>query len=94
MTDVDKLRELAKIFNPRLYYNEEDGVFLYRIADLLDSIPPETLAALKAGTWKAVPVESTYEMQNAAWHSCFSGDFETYVKAYRAMLAAAPEKPE
>lgn len=67
---------------------------LYRIASLLDSVPPETLKALAEKTWKAVPVISTYEMQNAAWHACFSGDFETYVKAYRAMLAAAPEKPD
>ena len=54
MTDADKLRELAKIFNPRLYYNEEDGVFLHRIADLLDSIPPEVLKALADGMKTAV----------------------------------------
>jgi hypothetical protein len=96
MTDAEKLREIAEAHAEGLAVPEIIAWIddLRRIADLLDSVPPEVLKALANKTWKAVPVISTYEMQNAAWHACFSGDFETYVKAYRAMLAAAPEMLE
>ena len=105
MTDAEKLRELAKIFNPRLYYNRGDGIFLRRIADLLDAIPPETIAALKAGMKTAMPTallrqiasqRLSGEMQEEARHDAdFMEGYDCVVKLVRAMLsAAAPEKPE
>lgn len=62
----------------------------------------ETLEAIKAGTWKAVPVEPTILMDDAGEDAhtvtrkqrlgyegcCYSSN------VYRAMLAAAPKKPE
>ena len=104
MTDAEKLRHLAEWFGvlgPETYdpdVREEVQADLRRIADLLDAVPPETLAAIKAGTWKAVPVEPTRAMIETAE--------EGYVKmytgtptisperCYRIMISAAPAKPE
>ena len=68
---------------------------LNRIADLLDAVPPETLAALKAGTWRAVPVEPTEEMVASGFdiHPCGPGQGKV-TDCYCAMLTAAPAKPE
>ena len=64
MTDAEKLRGLADYV---LALGENSITLgmafdLRRIADLLDAVPPETLAALKDGTWKAAPVEPTTGM--------------------------------
>ena len=72
---------------------------ILRAADLLDAIPPETLAALKAGTWQAVPVEPTEAMNSAMARSIGStmgiDNFgERANQAHHAMLAASPRKPE
>ena len=69
MTDAEKLRELADWFEKpddeiNITWQEAPDI-LRRIADLLDAVPPETLVALKAGTWKAVPVKRTDEMWGA-----------------------------
>ena len=74
MTDAEKLRMAAntiKDIYPRHYF--ADGSLssaliseLYRIADLLDAFPPETLAAIKAGTMVAVPKEPTDKMVDAS----------------------------
>ena len=37
--------------------------------------------------WKLVPVEPTEEMLNACWDTPYS----SYIRKYKAMLAAAPE---
>ena len=62
---------------------------LNSIADLLDAVPPETLRALQAGTWKAVPVEPTTGMMEAAYRA--QGGVRDQIIA---ALAAAPKKPE
>ena len=64
MTDAEKLRGFADYV---LAFGENAVILnmtfaLRRIADLLDAVPPETLAALKDGTWKAAPVEPTTGM--------------------------------
>ena len=57
-------------------------------------IPLETLAALRDGSWQAVPVEPTDKMLDAladgAW--CDTTDDDLY-DLWAAMLAAAPAKP-
>ena len=89
MTDADKLRALAHWFeNPDDEINltwQEAPVILRRIADLLDAVPPETLEAIKAGTWRAIPKVPSRELLQKA--GCSAGD-------YHALLAAAPTKPE
>lgn len=45
-------------------------------------LPLETLAALRVGAWKAVPVKMTPPMFDAWWEDDWA-----------AMLAAAPTKP-
>ena len=88
MTDAEKLREIAIVLDQDGFHHRR-AKELRRIADLLDSIPPETLKALADKTWKAVPVEPTEDMlEEIAWAE-INGR-----KAYREMLAAAPEKPE
>lgn len=68
MTDAERLRDLAQKLK-RLgdkygeWGEQKFPALLHRIADLLDAVPPETLAAIKAGTWKAVPVVPTAEMK-------------------------------
>lgn len=61
-------------------------------------IPLETRAALKAGTWRAVPREPDdkllEEMSRAFRLAWWDADHNSRRDAYRAMLAAAPEKPE
>ena len=59
------------------------------------TIPPETLAALKAGTWKAVPKKPTDKMEWAGNAVGLIGyDTKGCPVVYSAMLAAAPKKPE
>lgn len=53
-------------------------------------LPLETLAALKAGAWKAVPVECDDSMYNAAVRA---QDHDGDGDVWAAMLAAAPAKP-
>ena len=102
MTDADKLRRIglalrdkeALLFeNAPLYIKQ-----LECCADLLDAVPPETLKAIKAGTWKAVPVEPTNTMAFVgmrAGREALSDNPEEIIKVeYRAAIAAAPAKPE
>ena len=85
MTDAEKLRDISTYIALTEY---RDAIL--RAADLLDAVPPETLAALKGGTWKAVPVEPTEEMIKAA----ANGEDTSPRGEYCAMLASAPAKPE
>ena len=93
MTDAEKLRRVAKFLDDTVVQDD-----LRRIADLLDAVPPETLAALKAGTWRVMPVEPTdlllkrmADMFRLAW---WGADNNSRRDAYRAVLAVAPAKPE
>ena len=91
MTDAEKLRGLADYV---LALGENSITLgmafdLRRIADLLDAVPPETLRALQAGTWRAVPVEPTTGMMEAAYRA--QGGVRDQIIA---ALAAAPKKPE
>lgn len=70
--------------------NELSRRSLGEIADFI-GIPIETLAALKAGTWKAVPVEPTEEMLDPA---NFGWSPDEYPTLWHAMIAVSPEKPE
>ena len=54
MTDAEKLREIANCLTVK-----ENCRLLWRLADLLEVVPPEVLGAIKNGTWQAVPVEPT-----------------------------------
>ena len=90
MTDAEKLRALAKwhdLQDDKIGYFGEREVQadLLRIADLLDAVPPETLAALRDGTWQAVPKEPTERMKTKLYGSC-----GTYADA----LAVDPRNPE
>ena len=99
MTDTEKLRTVADVIRSRdTLANEQDAeelaAMVERIADLLDVVPSETITALRAGTWKAVPVELTERMMEACWelgsHSSPSG-----VRSHwYSFLNAAPEKPD
>ena len=99
MTNAEKLRALIPDWIRDSHLSDDQTVvdtanFLFHIASLLDAVPPETLAALKAGTWKAVPVELTEKMINACWeldhHPAVSG-----VRSHwYSFLKAAPAKPE
>ena len=94
MTDAEKLRSIG-----RNYVGYDFAKVLFRIADLLDAVPPETLEAIKA-----VPVAllrqiagqklseelSEEELSDAD----FMGGYDTVVRVARAMLASAPAKPE
>ena len=90
MTDAEKLRIIARDYTVP-WINE-----LLRVADLLEAVPPEVLKALKNGTWKAVPVEPTKDQLRAVGcHAML--DVTVWDAArddYRAIIAAAPEKPE
>ena len=96
MTDAEKLRDaIIGIANEHLPLGHAQT-----IADkIIALLPPlEILTGIKDKTWKAVPVEPTEAMFEAAE--------EGYVRSYtgtatissgccyRSMLAAAPEKPE
>ena len=92
MTDAEKLRSIG-----RNYVGYDFAKVLFRIADLLDAVPPETLEALKAGTWKAVPMEPTYGMLEAligAKSQLEASQYCYVLKYYHSMLVAAPAKPE
>ena len=94
MTDADKLREIAKIVQLKgfQYLSPEEILWF---ASMLDAVPPETLRALKAGTWKAVPREPTERMvaHGFSIHPCSPGQSKV-TDCYNAMLSAAPAKPE
>ena len=102
MTDAEKLRAIAQGIFHGAELPHGDVIFLNRMSDLLDAVPPETLRALKAGTWKAVPAEPTQEMiwagegkdKPAAEYSGYSTEYAYCETHYAAMLAAAPKKPE
>lgn len=53
-----------------------------------------TLAAIRDGTWKAVPVEPTEAMGDAGAGHVDQEIFESPENVYRAMLAAAPAAPK
>ena len=95
MTDAEKLRELANDLALELGTNNTS--LLRRIADLLDAVPPETLAAIAAKRWKAVPVEPTEAQTDAAVRTYVRENYGIEVApnaVYHAMLAASREKPE
>ena len=101
MTDAEKLRHaIADIERPHKDAGslaatvEHHWPTIKAAIALLDAVPSETLTALKAGTWRAVPKEPSKYMLQAAWDECATGDAVAYRKAYNAMLAAAPAKPE
>ena len=106
MRDQKKLREVAKLMEQD-GYNDTLPNFLRRIASLLDAVPPETLTGLKAGTWRAVPVEPTkdeleqIEFTYLCWLYPGARDYassphgiELATRMRSAMLSAAPAKPE
>ena len=98
MTDADRLRDIASQLRGafasqevRRYWADD----LLRIAALLDAVPPETLEAIKAGTWKVVPIAPTRKMAKAGRQDWACADREQKAMYdYGAMLAAAPAKPE
>ena len=97
MTNAEKLRTLANWLQCFHDPNAGDSGLLRRIAGLLDAVPPETLEAIKTGAWRAVPVEPTKAMQDAL--AATANQYNPYTRVtgesiYRAMLAAAPAKPE
>lgn len=57
-------------------------------------IPLETLAALRAGAWKAVPVEPTSHMIGALYASIGADGKRAGGLHWQRALAAAPERPE
>ena len=107
MTDAEKLRSLADS-QERLSGGAPEIIAwvndLRRIADLLDSVPPEVLKALAAGMKTAVSTallrqiatqRLSGEMQEDTQHDAdFMEGYDCVVRVARAMLAAAPEKPE
>ena len=56
------------------------------------AVPPETLAAIKAGTWQAVPRSPTTEMLWSPAKEMIGVECSRIV--YKHMLTAAPKKPE
>ena len=96
MTDAENLRaELLAAIHHAL----PNGAIPI-LAEVLSVLPPiETLAALKAETWRAIPAKPTEEMLNRGVDWILQGHMtETYQddlkEAYTTMLAAAPAKPE
>lgn len=116
MTDTDQKREMKTTpFDVAEYLDSEGVIAEYLIAALESGdrnhflnalqdaigIPLETLAALKAGTWKAVPVSPTDEMARPLTRSWLLAEQEPtaedmhLARQYAALtLAAAPAKPE
>ena len=116
MTDAERVRRLAQELDE--VNADQRGVecapiypgdpeLLLSIASLLDAIPPETLAAIKEGTWKAVPVEPTkdelerLEFTYLCWLHPGARDYASSLhgvdlasRMRRTMLSAAPTKPE
>ena len=88
MTDAEKLREIG-----RNYVGYDFSKDLFRIASLLDAVPPETLVALKAGTWRAVPMKPTAKMRDAIYHN-MAGEILSTKRAWYNAVATAPAKPE
>ena len=109
-TDAEKLRLIATGFinsaNQTIFVEQEDATLsanlLIKVADFLDAVPPETLAAIRAGTWKAVPVEPTETQRQIARRYFGMNPLNKdgapmdslWLSAYDSMLAAAPAKPE
>lgn len=96
MTDAEKLRDIAL----RRRASPEAAADLYRIADLLEAVPPEILAVLKAGTLVTVPRHELISLQMV---TSFPPQAVTYKQGWKiidaaqalcAAIAAAPEKPE
>ncbi|WP_019646988.1 hypothetical protein [Novispirillum itersonii] len=56
-------------------------------------IPLETLAALKAGTWRAVPVDPTSKMLDVLSSVSWCEVDDDLYDGWAAMLDAAPRKP-
>lgn len=90
MTDAEKLREVADYIEkyPTTGRLSPD---LRRIASLLDAVPPETLAAIAAGTWRAVPVEPTEKMFDT---DAYPRVRSTRYNLWKTMLSAASAKPK
>ena len=98
MTDAEKLRRLAReldevnadqrgIESAPIYPGDPE--LLFRIADLLDAVPPETLEAIKNGRWKAVPLTMPDEMKRKV-----GGWGPNLDLIWKELLSAAPAKPE
>ena len=86
MTDQEKLREYITLYEGFPAQEMQDWLkTLRRIASLLDAVPPETLDAIKDGTFVVMPKVPSRELLQKA--GCSAGD-------YHALLAAAPAKPE
>ena len=98
MTDADKLRMVADGLPD---YCSVEKFHLRRIAERLDAVPSETLTAIKAGTWKATPVEPTEDQRRIArryfglspFHKDRNPMDHLLLSAYKAMLSVAPTKP-
>ena len=109
MSDVDQMIEYAAMALldcdddrwDRMPQNERASIEA-EAEDVLKSLglPLETLAALKAGTWKAVPVVPTDEMARPLTRLWLMADQEPTgedmqcAREYAAaIIAAAPSKP-
>ena len=95
MTDAEKLLEVAKWFQGAEKLIVEGNELLAWVADNLDLI-----YALRAGTWKAVPVEPTKAMETAGGWAVYPADgvwekeIRGHIRCWRDMLSTAPAKPE
>ena len=94
MTNAEKLRALIPDWIRDSHLSDDQTVvdtanFLFHIASLLDAVPPETLASIKDRRWKAVPVEPTKGMLQAAYKA--QGGVRDQIIA---AISAAPAKPE
>ena len=98
MNDLDKLREAIREIE--LPHKDAGSLactvehYWPTIRAALDAVPPETLAEIKAGTWKVVPVKPTNVMLLAGDIGLVGYDNLRGKGVYRAMLSAAPTKPE
>ena len=111
MTDAEKLRLIANGFinsaNQAIFIEQEDATLstnlLIKVADFLDAVPPETLAALKAGTMVVIGrgaasiilgwLQSSLG-EKPSWGATSYTDAVNAVRMLQAALAAAPAKPE
>ena len=103
MTDAEKLREAAVFLLRADNSNKEWADDLYRIAALLDAVPPETLAAIQAGTVVTVDRSALSIVlgwlqaslgDKPSWNNTSYADAVNAVQIFQAALSAAPAKPE
>ena len=86
MTDAEKLHDsIIGLINEHMTLTHAQTV----ANNIVSLLPPiETIAAIKAGTWKAVPKKITEDMA-AEMECAFSTE-----RQWDNALAAAPEKPD